>query len=157
MWHFFLTILTFFSRNCEFTSHNSDRIARYRRAVIKSVLRNINSQLQEKNSELRNLNFKFAILTFSEFSLNLVFFLAIVSLYHAIVTLWAYLHLDTSCIISDRISIRFVKTFSFTLGHINVSEFTSKKAIDMRSILFIISWFQYQTATGESTTSALER
>ncbi len=37
-----------FSRNCEFTSHNSDRIAWYKRAVIKSVLRNINSQLQEK-------------------------------------------------------------------------------------------------------------
>ncbi len=31
--------------------------------------------------------------------------------------LWAYLHLVTSCIFSDRISIWFVKTFPFTLGH----------------------------------------
>ncbi len=56
-----------------------------------------------------------------------------------------------------------LKTFPFTLGHINVSSqngyksvlqflchmqnltaFTSMKAIDMRCILFIISWFQFQ-------------
>ncbi len=33
----------------------------------------------------------------------------------------ACLHLVTSCIFSDRISIWFVKMFPFTLGHINVS------------------------------------
>ncbi len=69
-------------------------------------------------------------------------------------TLWAYLHLVTSCVFSDRISIWFVKTFPFTLGHINVSsqngyksslqfmhymmEFTSTKATDMRCILFYL-------------------
>ncbi len=36
-------------------------------------------------------------------------------------TFWVCLHRVTSCAFSDRISIWFVKTFPFTLGHINVS------------------------------------
>ncbi len=42
---------------------------------------------------------------------------------------WACLHLVISCVFSDRISIRFVKTFPFTLGHINVSSQNRYKSV----------------------------
>ncbi len=80
---------------------------------------------------------------------------------HSFQWLWmslSTLHLATSCIFSDRLSIWFFKTFPFTLGHkclckisssiptpyANLTEITSMKAIDMRCIWLIISSFQYQ-------------
>ncbi len=81
---------------------------------------------------------------------------------------WLSEQLEMILVWSDRISIWYVKTFPFTLGHINVSlkkgiyisssiptpyanltPFTSMKALNMFCILLIISSFQYQRTQQE--------
>ncbi len=75
----------------------------------------------------------FSRITFAaKLSTNLVYNIIFVIDYK-----WVCLHLVISCIFSDLISIWFVKTFPFTLGHINLHKMDINPIFNSRAI------FQY--------------